>query len=657
MPRFPAYRSPYDDTPLTDGDSAFRGFSSRIQPTALEAGMLSISENLRLEHAVAQTRKGALALCADVRVNRPPLILDFDLEPDIPGLSIACDPATGISTVTLAAPITLKPDHDRIAFESPTLPAAYNGSFDILSLSLDSTTLTFRPNDTPTAPPALFTGPFSANAGPILSAIESDTVRGSCVATDTKNREMVIMALIDRAIIYRPGLPDATIAYPVNQVLGVTQEVTLVQFVDKVYLFCGLSPTATADTDTLPEITPASDVTMVWDMDFTHPFAFVPQGPHPAATDDGTGNPSLIRQPPANWGVAFNRQLILPRGRDELIISDFLDADTYDNLNSELRIMPGGNDWLVGVFPYQMVKGIIFYRKSIHIAAFASDTGTVESVYEITRQFGCAARNTIAGCGAQILWLSDSGVYALNIGYEMNLTAATAPLSEPVQDIIARVNWPQVHRAAATYYNNRYYLALPLDGSPHNNAILIYNFLNQAWETIDLYPPEFDVQAFATLDYNGQHRLHAVTTYGYVFLLEENDAGMDDDTFATPGVIKPGGVRNPKPATAAQARARLVTRGITFGTIEPKRFTQLQIESDMAAGETITVANITRNPDTDRGLLTFTAAKTTDYTHRLHLRARGVATQVQVTTTAGRPQIKGLFMEAASFNNQDTMRK
>jgi len=641
MPRFPAYRSPYDDTPLTDGDSAFRGFASRIQPTALEPGMLSVSENLRLEHALAQTRKGALALCTDIRLHRPPLFLDFDLEPGVAGVSIAYDAGAKLATVTLAAPLNPKPVRDRVAIETGPapippdtevtgngvdgLPEAYRGTFDY-TLSGDGLSFTFAPNDEAPAPPALFTNTFSVNAGPILSAIEDDSVRGSCVATDTRNREMIVMALIDRAVIYRPNLPTATIPYPPDSVLGEEQDVALVQFVDKVFLFRG------------------DDPALVWDMDFNHAFEVVPQGSHPAATNDGTGNPSLIRQPPAPWGVVFNRQLILPRGRDEIIVSDFGDPDTFDNLMGELRIMPGGNDWVVGVHPYQQARAIVFYRKSIHLVTLDTSTLAIEAVYELTRQLGCAARATIANCGAQILWLSDAGVHALNIGYEMNLTAAASPLSEPVQDIIARVNWGRASRATAAYYGNRYYLALPLDGSARNNAIIIYNFLNQAWETVDTYPGDFDLRDFAVLDYNGQHRLHAVTTYGYVYLLEEHGDGLDDTGFAPD-------------FTRAQVTGRLLTRGLTAGTIEPKRFNLLQVESDLAAGETFTVANITRNPDTRRDLLSFTAQKTTDYTHRLHLRARGVAAQVEIRATKGRPQIKGVMIEGASFNQETTRRE
>ena len=37
----------------------------------------------------------------------------------------------------------------------------------------------------------------------------------------------------------------------------------------------------------------------------------------------------------------------------------------------------------------------------------------------------------------------------------------------------------------SVYFDNRYYLAVPLDDATENNAIIIYNFLNQQWESID----------------------------------------------------------------------------------------------------------------------------------------------------------------------------
>ena len=58
----------------------------------------------------------------------------------------------------------------------------------------------------------------------------------------------------------------------------------------------------------------------------------------------------------------------------------------------------------------------------------------------------------------------------------------------------------------ATYWENRYYLAVPLDDSEANNAVLVYNFINKAWESVDTYPVNASIEndqaaTFSTASY------------------------------------------------------------------------------------------------------------------------------------------------------------
>jgi hypothetical protein len=195
----------------------------------------------------------------------------------------------------------------------------------------------FVPSDTTEEPPAEWEGGFAVNNGPVIASAEDDEVHGSAVITDLRNRELVIMALIDRAFVYQPGLPLRTVAYPEGVTLLPGQRVELLQYLNKVFIFRG-SLIDGAENFNHPAL--------VWNMVFSNEagdqFRVVPQGAHPS------GEPDLARMPAADWAVAFNRQLILPFGRDQLILSDFGDADSFNILSSQIRILPGGNDWLAG---------------------------------------------------------------------------------------------------------------------------------------------------------------------------------------------------------------------------------------------------------------------------------------------------------------------
>jgi hypothetical protein len=106
--------------------------------------------------------------------------------------------------------------------------------------------------------------------------------------------------------------------------------------------------------------------------------------------------------------------------------------------------------------------------------------------------------------GGGILFLSDNGVYILNPAGAgngagntpegMRLLTIAEPLSAPISDVIARINFNAVENAVATYWENRYYLAVPLDDSEANNAVLVYNFINKAWESVDTYPVNASIE-------------------------------------------------------------------------------------------------------------------------------------------------------------------
>ena len=55
---------------------------------------------------------------------------------------------------------------------------------------------------------------------------------------------------------------------------------------------------------------------------------------------------------------------------------------------------------------------ICFFRTSIHLVSNVATT-SASGVYEITREYGCVARKSIAASGPQYYFLSDSGVMVM----------------------------------------------------------------------------------------------------------------------------------------------------------------------------------------------------------------------------------------------------
>lgn len=83
------------------------------------------------------------------------------------------------------------------------------------------------------------------------------------------------------------------------------------------------------------------------------------------------------------------------------------------------------------------------------------------------------------------MFLSDNGVYALDFIDLYNLRGQDVPLSESIQETIDTINQDYAHNAVSVYFDNRYYLAVPVNGSTTNNRLIIYNFINKQWESVD----------------------------------------------------------------------------------------------------------------------------------------------------------------------------
>lgn len=138
-----------------------------------------------------------------------------------------------------------------------------------------------------------------------------------------------------------------------------------------------------------------------------------------------------------------------------------------------------------------------------------------------------------------VIFLSDNGVYAMNptqvgANESMRLLTNAQPLSAPIDDVIQRINRTYAYRAVGIYWGNRYYLAVPVDGSSENNAVLVYNFILNAWESVDTYPAGVDVFNFVIAKKDNLRRLYFIDSDQGVFLTEELDIDEYGNNIGTP---------------------------------------------------------------------------------------------------------------------------
>jgi len=270
---------------------------------------------------------------------------------------------------------------------------------------------------------------------------------------------------------------------------------------------------------------------------------------------------------PFNYTVNDTADSFTANGKlDELITSDILDTDTYDQIYANFRFNAGTADFIVGLHSFSEDVLVVFNRNSIHVVANSKVLNNATARL-LTDEIGCLARKSIQQIGNQILFLSDNGVYGVSFQDEYNLRGTELPLSEAIDATIQRINKTYQSKAVSVYFDNRYYLAVPLDNSQENNAIIIYNFLNQQWESIDTVGTEgFHVTNMLIAGDGSDRGVYIVSDLGGINKLESRVDGNDRVTTVIGGALE-----------SSQVPGSVKTRQFTFNNLDRKKWRSFEM--------------------------------------------------------------------------------
>ena len=371
----------------------------------------------------------------------------------------------------------------------------------------------------------------------------------------------------------------------------------------------------------------------------------------------------FTHMPAPKYGVVHQRRLAVPyrfdlsssttvtdrKIFDEVILSRILDTDTYDQRFGQFRFNAGMADFNVGMLSFSDDKLIVFNRNSIHQV---TGQGKVETLSNqlLTDEVGLIAKNTIAQVGDQILFLSDNGVYGLTFIDRYNLRGTELPLSESIQKTIDRINKNAADKAVAVYFDNRYYIAVPVDGSPFNNAILIYNFLNKSWESVDsVGNTDFEFGNLLVSGSGLNKGVFIVNPDGGIHKLETEADGIDR-------VITQIGSTTEEPSNV---QGSATTRMFTLGTIDRKRWKNLELHLESSADNVsdVNITGITENPDSDPNINLGSASEKLgsnipqgeDVSIRTRIgNPRAYGLQVKIDTTLGLPTLRAVKVGAST---------
>jgi len=583
---------------MVEGENGFTGMMSRMNPLELKAGYVHYAQNMRFDQGTATVRRGAKRLTAGGAIGQ-----------DIYDSGIYSDPSTAVEKIIMVGGTAI--------FVYDTVVAS-------------TTSVSFPAGRTITA---------------------SDKV--CCFQADNKFYILRGAPTSTRTAVAVTNV--AAVATVTQAGHGFTNgtEVTITGMTDPLFNESWIIASVTTNTyEYTMTGTPASGAGT--------PYA---QRAKPALVWDGAGSISVVPQtvntgsaanfPPVDFGIYFQNRIIAKRERDKIAASDYFDYNTWDLTFNQFTINLGANDSIVGFQPWQEDKFIVLERNSLYYAYIdpngytsGASPGGGSYIKSLTSEFGCAARRSVVNAGEYIFFLSDNGVYLLNPSLDLKLLGNTTPLSDPISDIIARINANAVQNAVARVFNNRYYLAVPLDSSTRNNAVLVYSMLNKAWESVDTYPANMYIDNMLVAIYGSARRLYGTNKEGGIFLLEE----LNYDEYLPSG----GGVPLPfiLPATLTAVYnsnpivGQIVTRRYFYQTFSGKRFSYAEMDMSMIGSDGINVVARAVNPDNSSQVFYFTSSTAEDYTKRFRIGKRGFGLDLEINTTSGRPTIGGLRVYA-----------
>lgn len=170
-------------------------------------------------------------------------------------------------------------------------------------------------------------------------------------------------------------------------------------------------------------------------------------------------------------------------------LGDISPGTGWDHANWDIRVGTGDGDPVTGLRSWTNFNLIVFKEHSTWIvncdpSLTDPTTGNISGfqVSPVHYRIGSMAPNSAVQVGADVFFLSTSGIRSVGrtLASE-NQFDVGVPLSQPISDIIERINPAGIKNVVATYWNNRYLCALPLDGATYPNFTVVYNTLTQSW--------------------------------------------------------------------------------------------------------------------------------------------------------------------------------
>lgn len=228
--------------------------------------------------------------------------------------------------------------------------------------------------------------------------------------------------------------------------------------------------------------------------------------------------------PNSHFAFYSQNRLWVLVGKDSLWASGVLDFTTFTEITNQFNLSAGDSNYLVTAYPFGDDAIVVFKNRSIILLQAVSGSLGDVVASEITRQVGAIGINAIVSVGPDLVYMSDRNINLLSLTTTNNsLQHKILPLSTPIQKILDRVNWDYGYKVSMGYWDNKLYVALPLDGATVCQSVVVYNFVTEKWYGEWNFDSSIgmSIVGWTVAPFLGLQKLQASTEDGKIFVLTD----------------------------------------------------------------------------------------------------------------------------------------
>lgn len=183
----------------------------------------------------------------------------------------------------------------------------------------------------------------------------------------------------------------------------------------------------------------------------------------------GTGTQPI---PNSDGARFFQNRVFVPfiytgSKKDFVAVGDIGNYTRYKFPQNAFRFNDGADDDIVDLAPFGRASMVVFKQKSVRIVdnLVPDASGDYSSAVSdlVTNTHGLVARSAWTMVGRDLYYVSTKGVTSLQLTEENRVKGVDLPLSAALGATWDRVNWQQRSKIRMGYWDNKLYVALPLD--------------------------------------------------------------------------------------------------------------------------------------------------------------------------------------------------